>query len=190
MAKHKSKKAVQKADPAARLRGTLAKRTKSELIDALMEIAGEDRRVVRRLDARFPSEVPPAEIVRSTTLAIADATDFDERDMNRNFNYAAYGEVKRNLSRLVEQGQLRSAMELSLQLMKEGSYQVEMSDEGMMTDDIKECLVVVINALKKGALPAAEVKEWCDGMLQADRVKFICDGELRSLRDSFKSSRP
>ena len=55
--------------------------------------------------------------------AIADATDFDERDINRNFAYdhAAYGEVKRNLSRLIDLGQLRLAMELSLELMKEGS---------------------------------------------------------------------
>ena len=44
-------------------------------------------------------------------------------------------------------------MELSLELMKQGSYQVEMSDEGLMTDDIEECLRVVVQALKKCDLP-------------------------------------
>ena len=36
----------------------------------------------------------------ATHLAIADATDFDERQINRNFDYddEAYGEVKRNLA--------------------------------------------------------------------------------------------
>ena len=65
---------------------------------------------------------------------VADATDFDERDINRNFDYdyEAYAEVKRNLSRLIDLGELRLALELSLELMKQGSYQVEMSDEGLM----------------------------------------------------------
>ena len=104
-------------------------------------------------------ETPPKELVAATRQAIASATDFDEREINCNFDYdsEAYEEVKRNLGRLIELGQLRPAMELSLELMKEGSYQVEMSDEGMMTDDIKECLKVVIVALKKCDLPASEV---------------------------------
>ena len=44
-------------------------------------------------------------------------------------------------------------MELSLELMKQGSCQVEMSDEGLMTYDIEECLQVVVAALKKCDLP-------------------------------------
>ena len=103
----------------------------------------------------------------ATRQAIASATDFDEREINYNFDYdsEAYEEVKRNLGRLIALGQLRPAMELSLELMKEGSYQVEMSDEGMMTDEIEECLSVVITALKKCDLPASEVIAWCAEML-------------------------
>ena len=43
------------------------------------------------------------ELVAATRQAIADATDFDERDINRNFDYdyEAYSEVKRNLGRLI-----------------------------------------------------------------------------------------
>ena len=191
MAKRRAKKAVKKvskkADPTERMRGTLAERTKDELIDLLMEFAREDHRFLRRLDARFESEVPPEEIVRLTSIAISDATDFDEREINRNFSYdyAAYDEVKRNLGRLVALGELRRAMELSLELMKEGSYQVEMSDEGMMTHEIEECLVVVINAVRKGGLSAAEVKAWCEAMLKSDRMGFICDEELKSLQRQF-----
>ena len=39
-------------------------------------------------------------------------------------------------------------MELALSLMKSGSEQVEMSDEGLMTADIEDCLRVVIKAVK------------------------------------------
>src|SRR5262249_34133357 len=93
----------------------------------------------------------PEELVAATRQAIADATDFDKRDINRNFDYdyEAYSEVKRNLGRLIGSGQLRLAMPLALELMKRGSYQVERSDEGPMTEDIEDCLNVVLESTNK-----------------------------------------
>ena len=124
------------------------------------------------------------ELVAATHQAIADATAFDRRDINRNFAYddEAYGEVKRNLGRLIGSGQLQLAMRLALELMKQGSYQFEMSDEGLMTQDIEDCLDVVLQALAKRDLPAAEVIAWCSAMLDNDRVGFIARGPLQSLR--------
>jgi hypothetical protein len=169
----------------------LAKRTKRELIDALLEFAGEDRRILRRLDARFELKAAPEELVAAIRQAIADATYFDKRDINRNFryDYAAYGAVKRNLGRLIGLGQLRPAMKLSLELMVKGSHQVEMSDEGLMTDDIEECLQVVLEALQKCDLPADEIAAWCMKMLAGDCVGFICDKELKALRHQFEAAR-
>jgi predicted site-specific integrase-resolvase len=125
----------------------------------LLELAQEDRGILRQLTARFDVSAAPDELVAATRRAIADATDFDEREMNRNFDYdyAAYEEVKRNLARLITSGQVRLAMQLSLELMKQGSHQVEMSDEGLMTDDIEDCLSVVLQGLKKCDLPADEI---------------------------------
>lgn len=184
-------KAVKTTSSAARLRKALAKRTKSELVDVLVELAGEDRGILRRLAARFELEAPPKELVVSTRRAIADATDFDERDINRNFSYDydAYSEVKRNLSRLIDLGQWQPAMKLSLELMDKGSEQVEMSDEGLMTDDIEECLGVVIQSLQKCDLPARELIAWCRDMLKKDRVGFICEEELKALRHDLEESR-
>ena len=137
-----------------------------------------------RLDARFELETPPKELLAATRQAIADATDFDEREINYNFDYdyEAYTEVKRNLSRLIDQGHLRQAMELSLELMKEGSHQVEMSDEGLMTEDIEACLQVVVSALRKSDLPPAEIVAWCKAMTKADSVGFIYDREIAALQ--------
>jgi hypothetical protein len=176
---------------AKRLRKALTKRTKDELIDVLVELARDDRNILRQLDARFELEAQPQELVVATRQAIADATDFDEREINRNFDYdfAAYEAVKRNLGRLVVLGQLRLAMELSLELMDRGSYQVEMSDEGLMTDDIEECLKVVIQALRKCDLPSSELIAWCRDMLKKDRVGFICEKELKALRHDLEASR-
>src|SRR6059058_130445 len=131
---------------AAELRRALTKRKKAELVDILIELTQSDRGVLRRLTARFDVATTPDELVAATRQAIADATAFDKRDINRNFayDYEAYGEVKRNLGRLIGSGQLQLAMRLALELMKQGSYQVEMSDEGLMTQDIEDCLDVVL----------------------------------------------
>jgi hypothetical protein len=171
-------------DATTELRQALSRRTKSELIDALIELAQADRGVLRQLNARFDVAASPEELVALTRQAISDATAFDERDINRNFayDYEAYGEVKRNLGRLIDAGQLPLAMRLAQGLMKQGSYQVEMSDEGLMTQDIEDCLDVVLKALAKSDLPAAEVIAWCTAMLDTDRVGFIAREALQSLR--------
>ena len=172
-------------EPTAALRQALARRNKAELVDVLMELAEADRGVHRQLTARFDVATAPDDLVAATRQAIADATDFDERDINRNFDYdyQAYGEVKRNLDRLIGSGQLRLAMPLALELMKRGSYQVEMSDEGLMTEDIEDCLNMILEALRKCDLPAAEVIAWCSAMLENDRIGFIAREPLQSLRN-------
>lgn len=188
MSQRKPKKAAparQRPESMAPLRRALSGRTKAELVDTLLELAQADRGILRQLTSRFDVAAAPEELVAATHQAIADATGFDERDLNRNFayDYEAYGEVKRNLGRLIDAGQWRPAMQLALELMKQGSYQVEMSDEGLMTQDIEGCLDVVLRALAKCELPAAEVIAWCSAMLDTDRVGFIARGPLQALRN-------
>jgi hypothetical protein len=183
----KPKKPIPAREPSessTELRRALTKRKKSELVDVLMELAQADRGVLRQLTARFDVATTPDGLVAATRQAIADATAFDERDINRNFDYddEAYGEVKRNLGRLIASGQLRLAMSLALDLMKRGSYQVEMSDEGLMTEDIEDCLSAVIGAIPTCDLPAEDVKAWCSSMLDADRVGFLARKPLEALR--------
>jgi hypothetical protein len=182
--------ARKRPESTAELRKALARRTKAELVDVPLELAQADRRVLRHLMARFNVAAAPDERVAATRQAIADATAFDKREINRNFAYddEAYAEVKRNLTRLIDSGALRLAMQLALELMKQGSHQVEMSDEGMMTEDIEDCLSVVLEALKKCELPAAEVIAWCSAMLGSDRVGFIAREALQSLRSQIQAA--
>jgi len=171
-----------------RLKATLAKRKKAELVDVIVEMAKANRSIQRQLESQFGVVAPREELIAATRVAIADATDFDEREINYNFDYdyQAYSTVKRNLARLIELGHLREAMELSQELMSSGSYQVEMSDEGMMTEDIEECVQVVIKAIAKSDLPAADVTAWCAEMIRQDRVGFICDSELAAMTKKAK----
>lgn len=193
MMKPQSKRPVpsrQQTGSVAELRRALTGRKKAELVDVLVELAEADRGILRQLTARFEVTTPPDQLVAATRQGIADATAFDTRDINRNFayDYQAYGEVKRNLGRLIASGQLRLAMELALELMKRGSYQVEMSDEGLMTEDIESCMNVVLEALAKCDLPADEVIAWCSAMLKNDRTGFIAEEPLQSLRSRFQAS--
>ncbi len=75
-------------------------------------------------------------LVANLSSAIHRATDFDERMINRNFavDWQAYADVRKGLSRLVELSQLADGKALALEPMKGGSYQVECSDEGLMTE--------------------------------------------------------
>jgi hypothetical protein len=158
----------------AALRRQLAKRKKAELIDLLLEMADQDRKVLRQLTARFEITMAAEGWAAATRQAIADATAFDERDINRNFayDYEAYDAVKRNLSRLIQARQLP----------------LEMSDEGLMTEDIEDCLHVVIQALKACDLPAQQVLTWCQAMQNSDRVGFIAEKELQLLRQHLQAS--
>jgi uncharacterized Zn finger protein len=178
------------ASPTAELLAALTRQKKASLVEVLVDLAQRDRGVLRELTARFQVATVPNELVAATRQAIADATGFDMRDINRNFDYdyEAYNEVKRNLGRLIDAGLLQSAMELALELMKHGSQQVEMSDEGLMTEDIESCLNVVFEALRKSDLPAAEALTWCSAMLENDRVGFIAREPLESLRKQLQKS--
>ncbi len=186
--KHEVKSQAQ-PEPAAELRAALTRRTKAELVDVLMELVQANRGILRHLTARFDVTPAPDELIAATHQAIADATHFNKRDINRNFDYdhQAYGEVKRNLGLLIASGQLEQAMPLALELMKRGSYQVEMSDEGMMTGEIEACLREILKALRNCDMPAAEVIAWCSAMLKNDRVGFIAREPLESLRNHFQT---
>ena len=189
MPKRRLPKPVPTADMADSLRSRLTKCTKGELVDILVELATSDRSVLRHLDARLEFAASPEELAIATRHAIADATRFDERDINRNFyyDYAAYDQVKRNLTRLVQSGELRLALVLSIELMEEGSRQAEASDEGLMIPAIEGCLLAVLAALPQCDLPREEKLVWCSEMLQRDRLGTISERQLIALRSQFAS---
>ena len=170
----------------------LSSRKKSELVDVLLELAASDRRLKRSLESRF-SVVPAADkLIETTRQAIADATSFNPRDAGTNFpiDYDAYESVQRGFERLMGAGRLRETMELALELMKRGSYQVESSDEGLMSGEIEDCLRPVITSVDKSDLPTGDVTAWCAAMTKSDRIGVNCDQEIEALRKRFAGARP
>lgn len=160
----------------------LQKRTKAKLVETIMMLAKQHTNVARELENELSIEKPADLLIEDVGLAIANATDFDERMINHNFDvdWQAYEDVKKGLKQLIDFGHLEHAKSLAITLMKDGSYQVECSDEGLMSDDISECLCPVIQAVKKAG--GKEADAWAFEMQLADRVGFICDRELATLR--------
>ncbi len=181
--KKKLKPVPRVQQPKVDWRTALSKQTKAALIDELVKLIENDRGLARRLAQRFQIESPPETLIQDTRQAIAEATEHDHRQMNYDFDYdyAAYQTVEKNFGKMIKAGLLESAMELALELMKSGSEQVEMSDEGLMTGDIEDCVRVVIAAMKSADLPAETQRTWAKNMQRADRVDFICDEELQAL---------
>lgn len=171
-----------KTDRFPRIEKALRKRTKADLVQIILMIAKDHAVVARDLEGRLDVEKPVDVLIADVSSAIDRATDFDERMINYNFDvdWQAYADVQNGLSQLVDLGNLEKAKSLALKLMKDGSYQVECSDEGLMADDISDCLKPVIRAVK--AAGGDEAAKWANDMQIADRVGFICDQELAELR--------
>ncbi len=180
---------IPEADPTEWLRKGFSKRTKAELVEGLIKLAKADRRFSRQIQLLFDIAAPAdsPDLLVTTRKAIADATAFDKRRINHNFHYdiQAYEFVQRNFQQMVCAEQFDAVMELSLELMAKGSYQVENSDEGLMTEDIQDCLNVVIDGLEKSGLSPTAIVEWCDAMMKNDRVGFIAESKLKGLRTKF-----
>ena len=122
---------VKKPDSLDSLRRALASLEQDELVGVIVELARRDRVIQRELETRFEVEPPVAELIVNTQCAIADATDYDARQINHNFDddYGAYETIQRNFRSLSAARRIEDVMELSLELMHDGSHQVEMSDE-------------------------------------------------------------
>ena len=58
---------MERGDAAAELRKALTRQTKAELVNALLELAQEDRGVLRQLTARFDVVAAPDELVAAMT---------------------------------------------------------------------------------------------------------------------------
>lgn len=83
----KTRKIPKKSVSTDALQQAAAKLTKVELVELAMEIARSDSGIRRKIDSWFQLERSGTELIQETSMAISDATDFDERQMNRNFDY-------------------------------------------------------------------------------------------------------
>ncbi len=117
------------------------------------------------------------------TLRLPSRSRHELTSAEINYNFAfdqrAYDAVQRGLSQLVRKEGIEQAKALALKLMRKGSYQIECSDEGLMQEEIENCLRPVISAVAASSGDS----EWGRQMLRCDRTSCICRRELTELVD-------
>jgi hypothetical protein len=162
------------------LKQALKDSSRADLLKCLVDLAATIPEVWQALEARLrlePRTTP--DLVSRTQVAIRRATDFDERDINRNFDYDydAYEQIPKYFRQLAESGLLETAMDLAIELLSAGSYQVEMSDEGLMWHEIESCLDVISDAVERSQLPSETILLWIARMEQSDRMEIFTRGK-------------
>ena len=161
------------------LRATLKRIKKADLVELTLRVATQAKACQWALEREVELKKPLALLVHDIEAAIDIATHVDEREMNRNppINWPAYEAVQRGFLQLIQKRAIEEAKALALQLVQQGSYQIECSDEGLMQDEIESCLRPVISAVAE--LPGGDA--WASEMLRRDRMGMICRPELTTL---------
>jgi len=162
-----------------RLRATLKKMKKADVIELALRIAKEEKASEWMLEREVGLDKSIELLVNDIEIAIKIATQFDELRMNYNppINWDAYDAVQRGFLQLIQKERIEEAKRLALQLMHRGSYQIECSDEGLMLEEIENCLRPVIVAVAKSLAGG----KWAHEMLLRDRVGFVCRQDLSKL---------
>ena len=126
-------------------------------------------------------EKPVNLLVHDIEVAIEIATRVDAQELYRNRNFEidwrAYEAVQRGLSQLIQKENIEEAKALALKLMRKGSYQMTCSDEGLMQEEIENCLRPVISAVAE----SSDGSQWAREMLRSDGTGCVCQRELTEL---------
>lgn len=163
------------------IESTLRKLRKDDLIELLMGLDTYDPAVRWSIEAEIGLQKPVDLVAHDLRHAIEIATKVDERRANDNFGYSwqAYEEVARGFKLLVRQNELESTKQIAIEFMAKASYQVACSDEGLMAEEIEDCLKPVIEAVANAG--GEQAKQWATAMIAADEVGVICDAELTKI---------
>ena len=162
----------------------LKRQRKQDLIEVLGKLCDANVHARWIIETHFAIAKPVEVILHDLREAIRLATKVDEQRLNDNFDfdYDAYAEVKRLFETLLALGALREAGDIAVQFMGDASHQIASSDEGMMLDEVKECLQPVLAAMK--GMEVTERAAWAQRMQRADVVGFVCSDILSSWSNS------
>lgn len=160
------------------------RRTHEELVAILSKLAVQNIKARWKVESALDLCKPVGMILHDLREAIELATKVDERRLDYNFaiDGDAYDEVQRLFEMLVSINALDEAMEIAVHFMKESSYQVECSDEGLMIEEIEDCLEPVLSAVAH-CEPSVRAS-WASRMRAADRVGYICERTLKIWSDA------
>ena len=160
-----------------RVRVIVQKMSKKDLVDLVCKLANDDSAVADDLLIAADGALVKEDLATAVRDAITAATYVPKHLINRNFPYdsAAYDRIEKGLKKLMSLGRTDEAMQLAVELMRSGSSQIELSDEGMMLDEVAGCIRIVHAGLTEAGVDDATREKWRAQMAKADCVGFVLD---------------
>lgn len=169
---------VRKKKPASEssLKAFLESKTKSQLVDLIIELA-------RHSDATEESLRNRIHVADGSVQAIVKAIRKDIREFSREpYDYDDYGSfpnysrTKERLETLLSGGYYDEILSVGKDLLKAGTEQVEMyNDEGELGEEIGGCMDIVFRALPRTSLSPVEQMVWATDTELADQYDLCSD---------------
>jgi len=158
--------------------GFLKGKTKAQLIDLIQECAGQYPEMARDLSDRKQM------IAGDTKTLVArlskEIQDIGDEPGWRNYwndeGYTPdYSGIRKKFEDLLKAGHIDEVLTLGRELVKTGTRQVEESDdEGETETEVAACMPVIVDALDRSSLNAADKLIWALDAVLADQFE-VCD---------------
>lgn len=157
-----------------RMTASLAGLSKEELISFVCEASLRWPALCRHVLMETEQDQPLTGLIGDIQAAIRAATFIPKEKLNRNFDYDVeeYEQVRIGLRKLMRLGHISEAMDLAIELLEAGNSQVEASDEGMMTEEIVECVNVVTEVVDFSG-NATERQAWANRLAYSDYLSIL-----------------
>jgi uncharacterized Zn finger protein len=158
-------------------------KTKAQLIDLIHDLAGQYPEMAREIGDR-------KQVISGNTEALVKRLRQEIHDLgeepgwrnhwNNNEGYTPnYAKIRQKLETLLKAGHTDKVLFLGLELVETGTRQVEEShDEGETEMEIAACMPVVVEALERSPLEAADKLAWALDVVGRFAVPGLIQAEV------------
>ncbi|MFO0914377.1 MAG: hypothetical protein U0795_15560 [Pirellulales bacterium] len=157
-----------------RMTASLAGLSKEELISFVCESSMRWPALCRHVLMQTEHDQPLTGLIGDIEAAIRAATYVPKEKLNRNFDYdiEEYEQVRIGLRKLMRLGYMTEAMDLAIELLFAGNDQIDASDEGLMAEEIVECVNVVTQVVEATG-SEAERQAWAQRLASSDDLSIL-----------------
>ncbi|MBM4301157.1 MAG: SWIM zinc finger domain-containing protein [Deltaproteobacteria bacterium] len=153
-------------------------KTKAQLIDLIHDLAGQYPEMARELGDRKQvisgNTEPLVKRLRQEIHDLGEEPGWRNHWNNEGYT-PNYSKIRQKLETLLKAGHTDEVLTLGLELVETGTRQVEESDdEGETEMEIAACMPVVVEALERSPLEAADKLAWALDVLLEDQYE-LCE---------------
>lgn len=159
-------------------RSFLEGQTKAQLVDLIEGLAASHTDVRQTLQDRVDlARGAASTLIQGIHRELARFDDQPRRRGRWDDDYEAdstnFSRVRQRLEALLAQGHADEVVAVGKEILETGSRQIELSDEGEGSEEVRDCLEVVYRALPRSSLSPAEQVLWAVEAELADEYNLL-----------------